>query len=111
MAKQKNELENPEAARALQIVQQLDTFREENSISRLTVSFSEDGSVTSIEEAVVNMPPASSGMKQDVVVFCPRKQKKCVATFEVQRALDGKVEWCCSECVGPARENIYQKML
>ena len=64
----------------------------------------------SIEPEPVATEPAMP-TATDIVIHCPRKQKKCVATFEVQRLADGKVEMCCNECVGPANLNTYQKML
>lgn len=69
---------------------------------------SDDGEITHIEPMLEEARP---GQSPDIVVFCPDKGRKCVAEFEVKRKETGEVRLVCKECVGPSRENEYQRML
>ncbi len=72
------------------------------------VTINDDGELTSIAPKTEDVRRIGQA---DIIVLCPRKGRKCIAEFECKRRETGQVEMVCKECVGPARENEYQKML
>ena len=100
---------NLEATHALELWRQINGAMSEHGTSKFTIELDGSGFLKSIQP-VTDAVPTDPGPK-DIIVQCPRKNKKCIATFEVKRVDGGNVELCCNECVGPSRDNEYQKML